>query len=55
VLPLHPSIVLPTGTRRDFRSGICRIRITLAITRPRIFLAEEGNLAEAAQVNGGVS
>lgn len=29
VLPLHPSIVLPTGTRRDFRSGICRIRITL--------------------------
>ena len=28
---------------------------TLAITRPRIFLAEEGNLAEAAQVNGGVS
>jgi hypothetical protein len=30
-------------------------RLTLAITRPRIFLAEEGNLAEAAQVNGGVS
>ena len=32
VLPLHPSIVLPNGTRCDFRSDICRIRITPAIT-----------------------
>jgi hypothetical protein len=32
VLPLHPSIVLPTGTRCDFRSGSCRIRVTLPLS-----------------------
>ena len=35
VLPLHPSIVLPLGTRRGFRSTACWIRITLAITWPQ--------------------
>ena len=29
--------------------------LTLAITWPQIFLAEEDYLVEAAQVNGGVS
>lgn len=32
VLPLHPCIVLPLGTRRDFRSTACWIRITLTLS-----------------------
>ena len=55
VLPLHPSVVLPTGTRRDFRSGICRIRITLAITWPQGLFGVADSHEVAAQVNGGVS
>ena len=35
VLPLHPCMVLPIGTRCDLRSTACWIRITLAITRPQ--------------------
>ena len=37
----------------DLRINV--IRLTLAITWPQIFLAEEDYLVEAAQVNGGVS
>ena len=35
VLPLHSTMVLPTGTRRGFRLTACWIRITLAITCPQ--------------------
>ena len=41
--------------RRKGYSPIAPDHLTLAITWPQIFLAEEDYLVEAAQVNGGVS
>jgi hypothetical protein len=35
VLPLHPAMVLPLSTRNSGLSRVCRIRITLIITRPQ--------------------